>query len=96
MTGWDEEGAYGGGPSHEGGLEDENRHTPRLLVIRAVALVLLFSLLGSSFIMLRGIQHISIVVGILGIAALVGILVKKQRESENPYRSDDPTDFEIH
>ena len=96
MTGWDEEGAYGRSPSHEGGLADENRHTPRLLVIRTVALVLLFSLLGGSFMMLRGIQHISIVVGILGIVALVGILVKKQRKSENPYRSDDPTDFEIH
>ena len=96
MTGWDEEGAYGRRPSREGGLADRNRHTPRLLVIRAVALVLLFSLLGSSFIALRRIQHILIVVGILGVAALIGIIVKKQRESENPYRSDDPTDFGIH
>ena len=96
MTGWDEEGTYGRDPSGGRGLADEDRFTLRQLVIRAVALIVLFSVLGSAFLALRGIEHISIVFGLLGVAALVGIIVRKQRASENPYQSDDPTDYEIH
>lgn len=96
MTDWNEQTPYGRETSWERELGDENRHTLRQLVVRLVALIILFSLLGSSFLWLRGIENILIVVGILGVVALVGFMVRKQRAAENPYRSDDPTDYEIH
>ena len=96
MTSWEEDSPYVRNPHDEGSLAGENRQTVRQLVIRAVALLLLFSVLGSAFLALRRIKHIAFVIALLGVAALVAIVAKKQRESENPYRSDDPQDIEIH
>ena len=59
-------------------------------------MLLLLSLLSGIFVVLRGIENIAYVVGILAAAALVGIIAKKQRDAENPYRSHDPPDYEIH
>ncbi len=96
MSDWEDGSPYVRNPHDEGGSAEGSRQTIRQFVIRAVALLLLFSLLGSVFLALRGIRHITLVVGILAVAAILGMIARKQRESEDPYRSDDPPDFEIH
>ncbi len=70
--------------------------TLRQLVIRIVAFVLLLSFLGTVYLSLRGVEDIAIVVAILAGVGLIAVIAKKQREAEDPYRSDDPADPEIH
>ena len=96
MGGWENERFYDPDPYDGPDLADGSRQTFRQLVVRAVALLLLCSFLGSLYLAFRGVEHIGIVIAILGIAALVGIAAKKQRQSENPYRSGEPPDMEIH
>ncbi|MDE0124691.1 MAG: hypothetical protein OXN97_08965 [Bryobacterales bacterium] len=74
----------------------EPRSTVRQLAIRFVALLLLASFLGSLYVVFRGIQDILVVIGILLAVALFASLLRKQRESENPYSSDGQSDFDIH
>lgn len=76
--------------------QERKQSTLRQLVVRFVAFLLLLSFLGTLYLSLRGIQDIAIVVAILAGAALIGFIARKQREAENPYRSDDPADREIH
>ena len=83
-------------PYDEDDTQEGDQSTLRQLVIRFVALVLLLSFLGTLYLSFQGIQNIAIVVAILAGAALIAVLAKKQREAENPYRSDDPLDPEIH
>ena len=75
---------------------ESKQSTLRQLVVRFVAFLLLLSFLGTLYLSLRGIQDIAIVVAILAGAALIGLIARRQREAENPYRSDCPADREIH
>lgn len=77
-------------------LAPERHATIRQLVIRLVALLLLASFLGSLYVLLRGIEDILAVIGILLAIALLAILVKKQRDAENPYGSGEESDFDVH
>ena len=79
---------------HEPVLDDEapveeSAWTLRLVVIRVAALLLLFSFLGALFLALRGIEDILVVIGVLLAVALVAKILRKQQESEHPYRSKD-------
>ena len=78
----------------DGRSGDGSGWTIRQIVIRAGALLLLFSFLGGAVRGLRGIAHIDVVAAIVGLASLIGLIAKRQRASENPYRSDDSP--EIH
>lgn len=89
MSDWDE---Y---RRHDDDLAGDERQTIRKVVVRFVAAALLFSLLGSMFLALRGIKDIGVVVGALAIVAVAAWIAKKQRESERPYRSDRDSDIEI-
>jgi len=81
---WEGEGVY------EDEAPDEERDwTLRQIVIRVAALLLLFSFLGALFLALRGIEDILVVIGVLLAVAFVAKLVRKQQESEHPYRSKD-------
>lgn len=91
MNDWDDHPGLG-----EDDSLGEPRTTFRQFVIRFVALVLLVSFLGSLYFAFRGIEDILVVVGILLVVALVASIAKKQRESENPYDSDDHSDFDVH
>ncbi len=71
----------------------ETRTTFRQLVVRAVAVFLLASLLGSLYLAFRGVEDIVVVIGILLVVALVARMARKQREAENPYRTADPPDY---
>ncbi len=88
MADWEEDTVYDDSDSLESG-----EWTPWRTVTRIVALVLLFSLLAGISLALRGIEDILVVIGILLVAALVAKIAKKQRQAENPYRSDDRPDI---
>lgn len=75
--------------------EEESRWTIRDFVARGVALLLLFSLLGGLYVTLRGIEHIVVVVVMLALGGIVGVMAKRQRDAENPYRRQDAPDPEI-
>ncbi len=68
---------------------EESAWTLRQVVIRVAALLLLFSFLGALFLALRGIEDILVVIGVLLAVALVAKILRKQQESEHPYRSKD-------
>ena len=89
MSDWDE---Y---RRHDDDLASDERQTIRKVVVRFVAAALLFSLLGSMFLALRGIKDIGVVVGALAIVAVAAWIAKKQRESERPYSSDRDSNIEI-
>ncbi len=82
------------------GLEEpytfgEPRTTIRQLVVRVVALLLLCSFLGSFFLVMRGIEDILVVIGILLGVALVAAMIRKQREQEDPYRTREAAEDEF-
>ena len=81
---WDDEPVY-----DDDDLSEEDRWTLRQIVIRVAALVLLFSFLGGLFLALRGIEDILVVIGVLLAVAFVAKMLRKQQESERPYRSKD-------
>lgn len=89
MPDWDQVPGYEGSEPSE-----ETRTTLRQLIVRVVALLLLFSVLGTFYLYLRGIEHIVLVIGILLGVAYVGSVLRKQREQENPYDYDGTADFE--
>lgn len=66
------------------------------MVVRAVAAVLLFAMLGGMLIVWRSVE------GMIGIGALVligliaAIVSKNQRDAEDPYGSDDPPGPMVH
>ena len=91
MSDWDEDDTF-----YETDSPYEPRSTIRQVVIRLVALVLLVSFLGGLYVVFRGIEDILVVIGILLAVAAVASLAKKQRESENPYESDERSDFDVH
>ncbi len=95
MADWGGRGWRDSGSHQAGEFGDRDRWTIRTVVVRAAALLLLFSFLSSLYVALRGVEHLLAVVGLLVVAAVVGIMAKRQRAAENPYRSDDPTDLEI-
>lgn len=81
---WDDEPVY-----DDDDLIEEDTWTLRQIVIRVAALVLLFSFLGGLFLALRGIEDILVVIGVLLAVAFVAKMLRKQQESEHPYRSKD-------
>lgn len=88
---WEEDGYY---PEDDDLSEADN--TIWKTVVRAVAAVLLFSMLGGLLIAWRSVE------GMIGIGALVligliaAIISKNQREAEDPYGSDDPPGPVVH
>ena len=89
MTQWGAEGRDHHDPYGEASSAEGSGWTLRQLATRAGALVLLFSILGSAIRMLRGIEYIEFVAALVGLAALIGAIAKRQRASEEPYRSED-------
>lgn len=85
---WSASGPDGAGPEPE-----EPRWTLRTIAVRSAAAALLLSFLSSLYVTFRGVDHILAVVGLIVLAALVGMLAKRQRDAENPYRSDDFPDI---
>lgn len=83
-------------PDGEGSPPFTGESTFRQLAVRWVALVLLFSLLGSWLVALRGIKDVLVVIGLLLAVAGIAAYAKRQQAAENPYRSDSPSDPEIH
>ena len=81
---WDDEPVY-----DDDDIAEEDTWTLRQIVIRVAALVLLFSFLGGLFLALRGIEDILVVIGVLLAVAFVAKMLRKQQESERPYRSKD-------
>ncbi len=72
---------------------EEPRWTLRMIAVRSAAAALFVSFLSSLYVTFRGVEHIFAVVGLIVLAALVGMLAKRQRDAENPYRSDDYPDI---
>lgn len=95
MADWGDRGCNDLGPHRGREIEDGDSWTIRKFAIRVAALLLLFSFLSSLYVVLRGVEHVFVVIGLLVVAAIVGIMAKRQRDAENPYRSDDATDLEI-
>lgn len=94
MSDWGAEDRADRALGRDGGSGEGSGWTIRQIVIRAGALLLLFSILGGAVRGLRGIDHIELVAAIVGLASLIGLIAKRQRASENPYSSDDSP--EIH
>ncbi len=88
MSDWDRDWEHEPLPDDEAPVE-ESAWTLRQVVIRVAALLLLFSFLGALFLALRGIEDILVVIGVLLAVALVAKILRKQQESEHPYRSKD-------
>ena len=88
---WQEDGYY---PEDDDLSQADN--TIWKMVVRTVAAVLLFSMLGGLLIVWRSVE------GMIGIGALVligliaAIVSKNQREAEDPYGADDPPGPTVH
>ncbi len=85
---------------HDPGVEepdglDGSRTTIRQLVVRVVALMLLVSFVGSFYAVLRRIDDILVVIGLLLGVALVASVLRRQREREDPYQTDTGQDGEF-
>lgn len=88
---WEDDGHY---------LDDDTipdtDNTVWRLVVRVVAAVLLFSMLGGLLIAWRGVEGMMA----FGLVVLVGLIAaivsKQQREAEDTYGSEDPPDPMIH
>ncbi len=74
---------------------DEPRMTLRQMVVRGVALLLLVSSLASFYGMLRDIEDIPVVIGVLAGVGLVARMLRKLRDEENPYQSGPDTGDEL-
>ena len=91
MTDWED--------SYDYRDEDSSSYERPLIwrvVIRSVAGILLFSMLGGLYIVLRGIAGMSTFVGVIAVSVLIAIAIRVRRAAEDPYRSDDSPGIDPH
>ena len=90
MTQWDDDPIF-----DESDATDQPQGTIRQIGVRFVALLLVLSLVGTFYVALRGIEDILVVIGLLLGVAYVASKLRKQREEEYPYRSDQVQEHEL-
>lgn len=65
-------------------------------VVRAVAAILLFSMLGGLLIAWRSVEGMIAIGALVLIGLIAAIVSKNQREAEDPYGADDPPGPVVH
>lgn len=74
----------------------ETDNTVWKLVVRVVAAVLLFSMLGGLLIAWRSVEGMLAFGFLVLVGFIAAVVSKQQREAEDPYGSEDPPDPMIH
>lgn len=88
---WEEDGY-----DPEDGDLSEADNTIWKTVVRAVAAILLFSMLGGLLIAWRSVEGMIAIGALVLIGLIAAIVSKNQREAEDPYGADDPPGPVVH